>query len=111
VLDLIAVVNGDGGHYLDEHGLEEACKCGEERYLEGRAALETGAVVEPPEPGKGTWEAIFGHLGTPDEVGNLWHALTERAEKAERMEQLVTKQLDTLLAELYTVPFVTGGKK
>ena len=29
------------------------------------------------------WENVFGHLGTPDEVGNEWHKLTDRLEAAE----------------------------
>ena len=29
------------------------------------------------------WENIFGHLGSPDEVGNEWHALSDRLEAAE----------------------------
>ena len=29
------------------------------------------------------WESVFGHLGEPDEVGNEWHALSERLEAAE----------------------------
>lgn len=30
------------------------------------------------------WENVFGHLGTPDEVGNEWHALNDRLEAAEK---------------------------
>ena len=30
------------------------------------------------------WENVFGHLGTPDEVGNEWHALSDRLEAAEK---------------------------
>lgn len=30
------------------------------------------------------WESVFGHLGEPDEVGNEWHALSERLEAAEK---------------------------
>ena len=29
------------------------------------------------------WEDVFGHLGEPDEVGNEWHALSDRLEAAE----------------------------
>ena len=29
------------------------------------------------------WENVFSHLGTPDEVGNEWHALSDRLEAAE----------------------------
>ena len=29
------------------------------------------------------WENVFGHLGTPDEVGNEWRALSDRLEAAE----------------------------
>ena len=29
------------------------------------------------------WENVFGHLGTPDEVGNEWHSLSDRLEAAE----------------------------
>ena len=29
------------------------------------------------------WESVFGHLGEPDEVGNEWHALSDRLEAAE----------------------------
>ena len=29
------------------------------------------------------WEAVFGHLGTPDEVGNERLALTDRLNEAE----------------------------
>lgn len=32
VRELLAVMNGDGGHYLADHGLEAACKRAEERY-------------------------------------------------------------------------------
>ena len=35
------------------------------------------------------WRSVFGHLGTPDEVGNEWHALLDRLNeaKAEGLEQ------------------------
>lgn len=39
------------------------------------------------------WENVFGHLGTPDEVGNEWHSLSDRLEAAE-------KENDALHAEL-----------
>ena len=39
------------------------------------------------------WRSIFGHLGTPDEVGNEWHKLTDRLEAAE-------KERDNLRAEV-----------
>ena len=29
------------------------------------------------------WRSVFGHLGTPDEVGNEWHALLDRLNEAE----------------------------
>ena len=32
------------------------------------------------------WEDVFGHLGTPDEVGNEWHAIIERADRLEKVE-------------------------
>ena len=32
------------------------------------------------------WEEVFGHLGTPDEVGNEWHALSARLEAAEKSD-------------------------
>jgi hypothetical protein len=32
----------------------------------------------PRRAAKGSWEAIFGHLGTPDEAGNQWHRITEQ---------------------------------
>ena len=31
------------------------------------------------------WEAVFGHLGTPDEVGNEWDRLKDRLEMAENV--------------------------
>lgn len=31
-----------------------------------------------------SWEKVFGHLGTPDEVGNEWIALKDRVAEAER---------------------------
>ena len=37
------------------------------------------------------WEAVFGHLGTPDEVGNEWHKLLDRISKLERALYLMTK--------------------
>ncbi len=43
VLDLLAVLNGDGGHYRDEHGLEAACKRAETRFYE---RLPRGAQAE-----------------------------------------------------------------
>lgn len=30
------------------------------------------------------WESVFGHLGEPDEVGNRWHALSDRLEETEK---------------------------
>lgn len=30
------------------------------------------------------WRSVFGHLGTPDEVGNEWLALTDRRRLKER---------------------------
>ncbi len=32
VQNLLAVLHGDGGQYLDEHGLEKACKDAEAKY-------------------------------------------------------------------------------
>ena len=32
VQNLLAVLHGDGGQYLDEHGLEKACKDAEMKY-------------------------------------------------------------------------------
>lgn len=36
---------------------------------------------------KGSWEAVFGHLGTPDEVGNEWLALAADAERYRFLRQ------------------------
>ena len=38
------------------------------------------------------WEAVFGHLGTPDEVGNEWHKLLDRISKLERALHLAVQQ-------------------
>ena len=38
------------------------------------------------------WEDVFGHLGTPDEVGNEWHALIERMGKMETALQIAIRQ-------------------
>ena len=38
------------------------------------------------------WEAVFGHLGTPDEVGNEWHKLLDRISKLERSLRLAVQQ-------------------
>lgn len=38
------------------------------------------------------WEAVFGHLGTPDEVGNEWHKLLDRISKLERALHLAVRQ-------------------
>ena len=38
------------------------------------------------------WEAVFGHLGTPDEVGNEWHKLLDRISKLERALRLAVQQ-------------------
>jgi len=40
-------------------------------------------------PKKGSWEDVFGHLGTPEEVGNMWHALTERVDRVEAMRHAI----------------------
>ena len=37
------------------------------------------------------WEDVFGHLGTPDEVGNEWHKLLDRISNLERALYLMTK--------------------
>jgi len=39
------------------------------------------------------WESVFGHLGTPDEVGNEWAAMSDRLEAVE-------KERDTLRAKI-----------
>jgi hypothetical protein len=39
--ELLAVLNGDGGHYAAEHGVEAAFKRGLERHYAALAALET----------------------------------------------------------------------
>lgn len=44
VLDLLAVMNGDGGHYCEEHGVAAACKRAEERYYEAVGKASVGAV-------------------------------------------------------------------
>ena len=49
------------------------------------------------------WEAVFGHLGTPDEVGNEWHALIERLEAAEKDLALRERVIDALGSELNAV--------
>lgn len=36
-----------------------------------------------PAPDKGSWEAVFGHMGTPDEVGNMWLAMSDRNDELE----------------------------
>ena len=38
------------------------------------------------------WESVFGHLGTPDEVGNERHALIERMEKMEAALRIAMRQ-------------------
>ena len=38
------------------------------------------------------WEAVFGHLGTPDEVGNEWHKLVDRISKLEWALRLAVQQ-------------------
>ena len=38
------------------------------------------------------WEAVFGHLGTPDEIGNEWHKLLDRISKLERALLLAVQQ-------------------
>ena len=54
-----------------------------------------------------TWTDVFGHLGTPDEVGNEWHALSERLEAAEsdaleqaRLNGMGGEREATLIAKL-----------
>lgn len=37
------------------------------------------------------WDNVFGHIGTPDEVGNKWHKLLDRISKLERALYLMTK--------------------
>ena len=44
------------------------------------------------------WENVFGHLGTPDEVGNEWHALSDRLEAAES-EAIEQSRLNGMGAE------------
>ena len=44
------------------------------------------------------WENVFGHLGTPDEVGNEWRALSDRLEAAES-EAIEQSRLNGMGAE------------
>ena len=38
------------------------------------------------------WEAVFGHLGTPDEVGNERHKLLDRISKLDQALHLAVQQ-------------------
>jgi hypothetical protein len=38
-------------------------------------------------PAKGSWEAVFGHLGTPDEAGNEWHRIKDENDKLRAFAQ------------------------
>lgn len=38
------------------------------------------------------WESVFGHLGTPDEVGNEWAAKIDRMEKMEAALRIAVRQ-------------------
>ena len=63
------------------------------------------------------WESVFGHLGTPDEVGNEWHSLSDRLEAAEKAvteayqrgystgQEEIEKERDELRAELKEVRY------
>lgn len=44
------------------------------------------------------WENVFGHLGTPDEVGNEWHSLSDRLEAAEKDITMKEGVIDSLAA-------------
>ena len=53
--DLLAVIHGDGGHYLAEHGLEKACKDAEKEVVSLRmsvSALEEShrILIESEDP-------------------------------------------------------------
>ena len=38
------------------------------------------------------WESVFGHLGTPDEVGNEWAAKSERMENMKSALRIAVRQ-------------------
>jgi len=67
VLDLLAVMNGDGGHYLDGFGLEAACKRAEERFYVGVAAQEAH-----PAPCKGGLCDMLSQGEPACEPGECW---------------------------------------
>ena len=46
------------------------------------------------------WENVFSHLGTPDEVGNEWHALSDRHEAAEKERDALRAENEALAANL-----------
>ncbi len=46
------------------------------------------------------WEAVFGHLGTPDEVGNEWLALTDRLKKVEAANKEWLEKTEWVQAEI-----------
>lgn len=52
------------------------------------------------------WENVFDHLGTPDEVGNEWHSLSDRLEAAEKDNKILREALaervisETMLRDL-----------
>lgn len=52
------------------------------------------------------WEAVFGHLGTPDEVGNEWLALTDRLKKVEAANKEWLEKTEWVQAEInnWTLP-------
>ncbi len=53
------------------------CPRGQEQWLEGLLRDYGKKVREHDAAKKGSWEQVLGHLGTPDEVGNMIYRLKE----------------------------------
>ena len=49
------------------------------------------------------WENVFCHLGTPDEVGNEWHSLSDRLEEIEKERVIDEQRIADLMADLNLV--------
>lgn len=62
-----------------------------------------------------SWENVFGHLGAPDEVGNEWHALSDRLKEAEKERDALRAKIEEMekqepVAYLYEFVSPMDGK-
>jgi len=52
--------------------------------------------TDKPRPKKGSFEDVFGHLGTPEEVATMWFEMQDKLERYERKPLKASEVADAL---------------